>query len=461
VIVLSSVFILISLFFSYGASHHEILEVYDARLGQTAKLILLNMPDSGSHLSEQTHAKQLEQWMQEIRLSNKNSDGETAYGHPYEQNLVIQFYSHGKLMWSSHPQIKNLLRQPDYSGFGYVDIQGEPWRYFQLPVKRYQRQASEVIFVAERQAVRDEMMSDLALSTAIPQLALIPCLALVMFFLIARNFAPITELKYAISRRKVGRLNSIAVSRPTVELSPLVTELNRLLSELEQAWKREKRFTNMAAHELKTPLAILRLNAENALACDEEEALKSDLKNILRGIERSDRLIQQLLTLARVENIQTMALGTVNLKKLLQQVMGDLVPLALKNQQEMSFSGDECEIAGDESLLSILFGNLIDNAIRYAGSGRKIMVSLKDTPRCIEVYVTDTGDDLSSEAREKLFESFYRSNREKGDGAGLGLSITRDIVKLHQGTVELLPRENRCNTFLVSFLKYKIPASID
>lgn len=229
--------------------------------------------------------------------------------------------------------------------------------------------------------------------------------------------------------------------------------LNRLLAELEQAWKREKRFTRMAAHELKTPLAILRLNAENALICDKEEDLKSDLQNILQGIERSDRLIQQLLTLARVENLHEIALKEVDLKKLMQRVMGELAPLALKNQQEMSFCGDVCTIRGDESLLGILLSNLVDNAIRYSGQGSQIMVRIEDGPELARVFISDTGEDVSPQAREKLFDSFYRSNREKGDGAGLGLSITRDIVRLHHGSVILEPRADELNTFVVSLAK--------
>ncbi|WNJ97874.1 ATP-binding protein [Vibrio ruber] len=451
-IALSSVFILISLFFSYSSSHHEILEVYDARLGQTAKLFLLSLPDSGTLKVSSENVRQLDGWMQNIRDAH-SGDEATAYGHPYEQKLLIQLYRDGKVVWGSHLRNHVIVHDPTYSGFGYVEIADKEWRYFQLPLTRSNSQHSEYIIVAEQQAVRNEMITELAFSTLVPQLVLIPCLALVLYFLIDRHFAPITELQQAISRRSVSKLDSVTVGLDTTELSSLVTTLNRLLAELDSAWKREKRFTGMAAHELKTPLAVLRLNAENALNSDREEDLQTDLHNILRGIERSDRLIQQLLTLARVENIHSMERVEIDLKRLVQYVMGELAPLALRNKQEMSLTGDNCLILGDESLLGILLSNLIDNAIRYAGKGQQITVTLKDLPDRVQVYVSDTGEDLTAEAREKLFESFYRSNRERGDGAGLGLSITRDIVKLHYGTVELLPRKDQANTFLVSLMK--------
>ncbi|SMS02987.1 Sensor protein QseC [Vibrio mangrovi] len=458
-IALSSIFILISLFFSYSSSHHEILEVYDARMGQTAKLFLLSLPDSGALRESSENVRQLDSWMKNIQAAHSDDD-ETAYGHPYEQKVLIQLYRDGRVVWGSHPRHHVIVHDPTYSGFGYVEIEGKQWRYFQLPMELHNPEHSEYIIVAEQQSVRNEMITELAFSTLIPQLVLIPCLAFVLYFLIDRHFTPIAELQQAISQRSVRMLDSVTVGHNTTELSPLVTALNRLLSELDSAWKREKRFTGMAAHELKTPLAVLRLNAENALNSDREDELHSDLRNILRGIERSDRLIQQLLTLARVENIHAMERVEIDLKRLVRHVMGELAPLALRNHQEMALVGDDCTIPGDESLLGILLSNLIDNAIRYAGEERQITVTLKDLPDKVQVYVTDTGEDLTPEAREKLFESFYRSNREKGDGAGLGLSITKDIVKLHYGTVELLPRENQSNTFLVSLMKNQSVSSM-
>ncbi|MEI8633309.1 hypothetical protein P4S72_17135 [Vibrio sp. PP-XX7] len=131
--------------------------------------------------------------------------------------------------------------------------------------------------------------------------------------------------------------------------------------------------------QLAPPLAILRLNTENALICKREEDLKSDLHNILQGIERSDRMIQQLLTLARVENIHSLIFDDVNLEKLIQSVMSDLAPLSLKNSQEMSLSGDDCLIKGDGSLLRILLSNLIDTCNPRRGLGDRIVVTRKLT----------------------------------------------------------------------------------
>lgn len=450
VVLLSSVLILISLFFSFVASQHEIEEVYDARLGQSAKLLLLGIPLEEQGLEAVKARETLNTWMDRISAQANGDDDATAFGHPYERNILVQFYLNGQLTWSSIPDITQTPHDPRYAGFGYMTIQDESWRYFQLPLPNNYHIRPEYVIVAEKQSIRDEMINELALSAALPQLILIPCLALVMTLLIGKHFQPVTELRRAITQRNVNKLDSIYVANPTLELSPLVAALNALLEELEQAWMRERRFTRMAAHELKTPLTVLRLNAENALMSQNEEQLKADLNNILRGIERTDRLIQQLLLLAKVDSVHDLNFSSLNLTQLTQNVIAELVPLALRNDQEISLEGEDVYVLGDEPLLRVLITNLVDNAIRYSGQGSQICVRISIDEGRVNVLVSDNGDAISDETRQKLFENFYRANTEKGDGAGLGMSIIRDIARLHRGDVVLLERENEHNIFQVN-----------
>ncbi len=457
---LSALFVAISFYFSYWASHHEILEVYDARLGQTAKVFAGNFPlydiRSEEELLVQSSRKlipKLEEWMNQINVLSDTFGDTTPYGHIYESRILIQAYADDKLMWSSIPSVKALPYAPDFSGYGYTELNGERWRYFLLRVNVENHIHGEYIIAAEKQSLRDEMMYDLALAALTPQLVLIPCIALAMFFLINRLFAPISELKSAISVRNVNKLDKIYVKNSTTELLPLVDALNRLLQELEKAWYRERQFTRMAAHELKTPLAILRLNAENALQASNPEDLHSDLANILGGIDRSSRLIQQLLTLARVESIHSLNTITIDLESLLRKTVAELVPLALMNKQEVSFNGIEAKVNGDESLLKIMFGNLIDNAIRYSGSGSEIVITMTEDGEHYVIDVTDSGKQIPVEVADKMFDSFYRSCRETGDGAGLGLAITRDIARIHGGEIEFRQNNVRYNTFSVRLIK--------
>ncbi len=451
VVLLSTALILITLFFSFGSARKEIKEVYDARLGQSAKLLLLNYSLLSSKTDRESYQATFEDWMNSIhRLAPDDDDGPTQFGHPYEQNIVFQFYQQGDLLWSSDPNMGEIEQNSDKQGFGYFTDQHKLWRSFQLPLKDY---LGTNIIVAEKQSIRDEIIDEIALSTALPQLILIPCLAFVVTWLIGRNFQPIAELRAAIAQRSAHRLDKIVVSNETQELSPLVNTLNEMLEQLANAWQREKRFTRMAAHELKTPLTILRLNAENALSSQSREQLDNDLNNILKGIDRTDRLMHQLLMLAKVESTSHIDGQRVALDALLKRLMAMLAPFALKHQQELEFVGGSGEINGDEILLEVLFKNLLDNAIRYSGTASHIQVEITHENSELVVLIRDSGPDLSSETREKLFDNFYRASSEQGDGAGLGMSIVRDIAHLHNGEVNLLARQNACNTFAVRFFR--------
>lgn len=448
---LVSTLLIVSLYFSFQSAKHEVEEVYDARLGQSAKLMLLTLSISSEQNRLSQHKKQFESWIHNIqKLSNGSDDKATEFGHPYEQNIIFQFYRNNVLLWSSDPEQPSLSSSADRSGYLDINRDGVQWRTFQLafPNTNYE---NEYIVVAEKQQIRQEIINEIALSTLVEQIILLPTLLLLLFWLINRYFRPINALRTAISQRNVHHLERIHVTDNTTELAPLVDALNSLLSELESAWQREKRFTRAAAHELKTPLTILRLNAENALQSHEPEQLKRDLENILQGIDRTDRLIQQLLTLAKVESMSEQTVQNIKLEALLQTVIADLAPLALRNGQEISLQPFQAQLLGDRILLEVLFRNLIDNAIRYSGSDSEIEVSAINEGKVLKVFVSDTGPEIPKETRERIFEQFYRGHTEKGDGAGLGMSICKDIATLHGATIEIAPHQNGVNKFVITF----------
>jgi two-component system sensor histidine kinase QseC len=446
VMILTLTMVSLALLFSAMSTKHETQEVYDARLGQTAKLLLLTTSSFESQLSKASIQSQFEAWMQKIRQLSDSDDDPTEYGHPYENNIVFQLYKNNALVWSSRKDAGVLSPSPEFSGFGDREVDGREWRIFQL-----HSTDSEFVLVAEKHSIRQEIINEVVLSAILPQMILFPLFIVILIYFIGKSFRPISELRLAISQRSIEKLDRIYVSNQTLELSPLVDTLNQLLEQLEMAWQRERQFTRMAAHEIKTPLTILRLNAENALHSQDKEQLEQDLSNLLKGIDRTDRVLHQLLTLAKVDSITNLEKQEVVLNNVLQSTLSDLAQLALRNDQHLSLEGDTCSIQGDAFLLGLLFRNLIDNAIRYSGNGSNIDVHLVASDYWYEVFISDTGQNISDEAREKLFDSFYRANTEKGDGAGLGMSIARDIAQLHNATLELMPREDNRNTFRIRF----------
>ena len=444
--ILTLTMVSLALLFSAMSTKHETQEVYDARLGQTAKLLLLTTSSFESQLSKASIQSQFEAWMQKIRQLSDSDDDPTEYGPPYDNNIVFQLYKNNALVWSSRKDAGVLSPSPEFSGFGDREVDGREWRIFQL-----HSTDSEFVLVAEKHSIRQEIINEVVLSAILPQMILFPLFIVILIYFIGKSFRPISELRLAISQRSIEKLDRIYVSNQTLELSPLVDTLNQLLEQLEMAWQRERQFTRMAAHEIKTPLTILRLNAENALHSQDKEQLEQDLSNLLKGIDRTDRVLHQLLTLAKVDSITNLEKQEVVLNNVLQSTLSDLAQLALRNDQHLSLEGDTCSIQGDAFLLGLLFRNLIDNAIRYSGNGSNIDVHLVASDYWYEVFISDTGQNISDEAREKLFDSFYRANTEKGDGAGLGMPIARDIAQLHNATLELMPREDNRNTFRIRF----------
>lgn len=455
VVTLAMFAILIAMVISYWVARQEIKEVYDARLGQTAKQLLLTIPTQQTQLIKQQ--KLFNQWMQQLvtRLHHDH-DMESNLGHPYELKELVQYYRDGKMFWNTHSSFGSVTPLISHPGYGYFKIDGQKWRYFQYIAPKMNGH-QDMIVVAESEAVRSDIMGKLVMSSAVPLIIIIPLLAIIMVVLINRQFRPLGELRQAIGKLDIQQLTPVSVSELTLELEPLVSTLNHLLRQLDDAWQRERRFTRTAAHELKTPLAILRINAENALSSQNEAQLKEDLERILSGIERSDRLIHQLLILARVENLKPSdhKFVTVELNSLLQNVIAQLVPLALQNDQEIGLDSDQSiYIEGDELLLEVLFSNLVDNAIRYSGKQSHIGVNLVVKEQLIYVDISDDGAPISDEARAHLFENFYRENPEKGGGAGLGMAICRDIVAIHDARLTLLPFRG-VNCFRVSLPKIK------
>ncbi|MFO6423140.1 sensor histidine kinase [Motilimonas sp. KMU-193] len=451
--IIVSLLLLISLYGSIEFAKHEIGEVYDARLGQSAKLMLVTAASLTKHSSLEEQRQLFTQWMQHIKLlAGDEDDTATQFGHPYEQHLIFQLYQNGQLLWSSLPQLSALSLSKESHGYHNIERADGAWRTFQLALPE-ESASSYYIVVAEKQNVRQELIDEIAFSTSIELLLLLPTLVLVLFWLIDKYFRPIDELRVAIKQRSANRLERIYVKDSTTELEPLVQALNNLLEKLEMAWQREKRFTRAAAHELKTPLTILRLDIENALQSAIEghspEQLRSDLTHSLKGIERTNRLINQLLTLAKVEGVNEHHFAKVELAPLLQSVIADLVPLALKQKQEISLNAQDASIQGNKMLLEVLFRNLIDNAIRYSGIGSEIQISLEPQHNQVQIQFCDSGSEIPAATRERMFEPFYRGHTETGDGAGLGMSICQDIVTIHGGTLRLKTRTNNTNIFVV------------
>lgn len=432
----------ISALFGYLDAVHESEELFDARLAQSARVLnpLLNayrsqigtLPAGG---------KIYDPWdaTRPAAAQHENDDEEAQeQGHTYERKLYFQLLdARGTLLLRSpsapeHPQI------PLAAGFSHVQHDQHRWRSFTL----HNPDRQTWLIVADRDDVREEMAGKIASRTMLPLLIVLPVLLILLWWLIARGTKPLTQLIQAISERHPANLSPLVLKKPVKELLPLSNEINRLMKALAETLEHEKQFTNEAAHELRTPLAVLRIHGENALASQDPESREQSLKKMLRALDRGDRLIRQLLTQARIDSQQAIELETLDLNALLRECIASLVPLALKKHQELAFEAEQqVWVQGQAILLELLFSNLIDNAIRYTPEYGNILVTLSREGNRVSVHVCDNGPGVDPALLPRLQERFFRIHPQQGDGAGLGLSIVQKVAQLHGASLAIQNRE--------------------
>ncbi|HHJ4328595.1 TPA: ATP-binding protein, partial [Klebsiella pneumoniae] len=251
---------------------------------------------------------------------------------------------------------------------------------------------------------------------------------------------PLADMTRLLKARAPDNLAPLLLAPLPQELEPVVASLNRLLQQVNQLLEREKRFIADAAHELRTPLAVLRIHAQNAQQAGSPHDREEALAQLLAGVDRTTRVVTQLLTLARLEpNAQPLRRQSLDLGVLARETLAELTPLALARDQELALDVDEhadLQLHGDAASLATLLQNLLGNALQYTPPGGRIEVRLYTDSGALNLEVADSGPGVAAELREQLFERFVRLGESQG--AGLGLSIVARIAELHGAGVELL-----------------------
>lgn len=428
---------------SYRDALHELEELFDAQLAQSARMLLSILTTYPLLMQKEGDTVVFPAWRPESGVDIPAVRGiadqqATAQGHKYETRLVFQLWEgNGErlLMRSSNAPATPLARFAP--GYAEARLNGEGFHVFSLWHDGMWLQ------VAQDTYMRGELASEIAVATLLPHLAGIPLMALLIWLIVSRGLRPLDALRGAIAGRGADNLAPLAGAR-SVELQPMVVELNRLLARLHDSFERERRFTSDAAHELRTPLAALRIQAENALAATDDGARRHALDNLLRGVDRAGRLVSQLLTLARLEpDAAARAFAPVRLDAVVREELATLSPLAQARRQDFDFL-DEAPgvlVRGDAAALGALVRNLADNALRYGPDGSLVRVELRPLgTREVELRVLDEGAGVPPELAGRVFERFFRAESGRGDGAGLGLAIVQRIAELHGGRVGVIAR---------------------
>lgn len=306
-----------------------------------------------------------------------------------------------------------------------------------------------LVQVAETLGKRSQLATEIIKGVILPQFVILPLAVLLVWLALARGIAPLGELQQRIRRREADDLSPIDEMEAPEEVSPLVRAINDLLARLDRSFATQKRFLADAAHQLKTPLAGLRTQAELAqreidAGQRDPEALKRSLQQIARASQRAAHMVNQLLAMARAEDREMAARAIeVNLARLATETVRDFVPRALELRLDLGYEGPGAEgdttptersrVLGHPLLLREMLRNLIDNALHYTPAGGTVTVRLICDPfgQVVVLQVEDSGPGIPPAERELVFHPFYRVLGSNVDGSGLGLAIVAEIGRQH------------------------------
>ena len=399
--------------FSYFDAVHELDELLDAHLAQAAALLVT----------------QAEHEVEEIDTDH------TPQLHKHAQRAAFQIWENGNALRLHSASVPAVRMSATDQGFSDELIAGRRWRVFSAwdDERRY------LVQVGERHESRNDIAISIAKNLLLPLLFALPALGLLVWLNVTRALRPLAALGRQVAQRDPGTLAALETGEIPAEVMPLVANLNRLFERVAELIANERRFTANASHELRTPLAALKIQAQVARASASDAERTHALDNLIAGCDRATHLVQQLLTLARLDpgEFESQA-AACDLHALARSAVADLAPFALSRQIEIDLAeGAAVVLSGYASLIAILLRNLVDNAIRYSPRGASVHVRAAADGDAATLTVSDQGPGIPAEERGKVGQRFYRVLGTEEFGSGLGLSIVKRIVELHGASISL------------------------
>jgi two-component system sensor histidine kinase QseC len=444
----------------------QVYELFDAHLVQTSLALLrVSDPDeNGLQLSLDTRNRSRAPDLAEVfsapqpASSSKPSllpwaqlpltTGSENTQLEYERHLRYQVWNHaGELvMRSANASTAPLATQDGFSES--VDADGHTWRHYAL----WDTHTLLRIVVSEDHELRNQLVRGFAMQIVSPLALGLPALLLLLWVSIHRGLRPLGLLTRDIARRRPDNLTPLDPQGAPQEVRGMVEALNALLHRVSQTLDGERRFTANAAHELRTPLAALQAYLHLAQTANNVDERQQAMRQMQLGVERSFRVVGQMLNLARLDPEQTLPHpAALNLGEVAINVCAALAPLALQRQQtlDLDVQDDLPAVMGNADMLTMLVSNLVDNAIRYTPQGGQIrvwvqaMANSASAPH-LRLLVQDDGPGIPAAQRERVFERFVRLAAHETEGTGLGLAICRRIAQLHAARVEFCEADGGC-----------------
>ncbi len=394
---------------TWNDARHELDELLDGHLAQAAALLVV----------------------QQGAASGEGGDGvaDAPSLHKYAPRVAFQVFHEGRLLMRSANAGETPLSDKTKGFRTVAGPDGNGWRVF--AARGAQRDVQ--VYVGEQVAARNSILWAVLRSVLFPLLLALPVLALGLWWAVRRGLLPLRQLGHVLAARQPQALEPVPLVGMPTEMQPMVQALNGLFLRIDQMVESERRFTADAAHELRTPIAAIRAQAQVAQGAGSDVAQRDHaLRATLAGCDRATHLVDQLLVLARLEDVRmahpAVAALPVNLVAVARRVAAELAPVALARHQVLELDAEvPCPVAGDDTLLGVLVRNLVDNAIRYSPDGAQIGIRVSASAGQTELRVEDSGPAMAAQDMARLGTRFYRVLGSGQSGSGLGWSIVRRI----------------------------------
>lgn len=402
--------------FSYTKAQHEAEELMDGSLAQTARLLLAITHDNEDDLADIV-----------ARLETVRGTEDNIYEPPLEFQIGL---GDGSILARSPdaPELP-ILGVADYSDIIRHDA---AWRV----LNRVSEDGRYRVQVAQAIGLRDRAALEVAVQTVLPLILIVPVLILFIYLSIRRTLRPLEQLADEVAARSPDNLAPLASRRVPTEAQPLLNAINRLFRRVERTLDNERRFTADAAHELRTPLAALKVQTQVAQLSGDSPVREHALQQIEVGVDRAGRLVEQLLRLARLDPLnQPPHTVPVDLGRLVNEAVA-----ALPERDRIVLPATSAVVLGDPDLLQIALRNLIDNALRYTAPDRTVEIVIDSGVDNCSLTVNDHGPGVPETMLARLGERFFRGQPGKTEGNGLGLAIVARIAELHAARLRLANR---------------------
>ncbi len=345
--------------------------------------------------------------------------------------LVAQVYdSSHNTVWHAHG--KHPLPLPEITGFANERIEGNNWRLYSMTSGPY------IITVGQNMTVRTDLAASAAFRVLQPLCFLLPFIAIAVWLVVGEGLSPLERTARSVARRSPTSLEPISTKKLPSELEALVLSINQLMDRLKESLSAQQRFASDAAHELRTPLTALKLQLQMAQRTKDPEKQAKYLEKMNDGINRATRLVEQLLTLARLDpDASERPVSTVHLEQLCEGVAEYMRPIAGQKAITISTKTEAATTEGMEDAIRLLVTNLTDNAIRYTPEAGRIELASFTEGVMSVIEIRDNGPGIAPEERQRVFDRFYRALGTKTSGTGLGLAIVKRITDIHHGQIEI------------------------